>query len=495
MVDLTVSDILLIAQNIGNPAVFFPIIVFLTGYLSVKLGFGRERNWVGLDRYLAAFGIGFGMQSLSLLLSIIIGGLLLLQGYNFNSVFSSVLLVSSIITLLSVLYPRMEAGVPLEETYRKLVSAFWQAEMINLVVVSAIPFIIYGFYPVYLSELILPGWIGASTLILLMTSPLALVFFYLTRWFLLPPTKQIPLSPMGRPKRGQDVTVAVLSHGIQSRRRQLLVPVMLIVLILGLVAFDTNYAVFTPKMHFGDVNEDRYFYHYLYAYPYDYYLVLNPDNDGRLVGTTYALYNTTYTVTPAMLLALESCVMYDNPAGPSYLLSMPSDNYVSSSYSSGYVMQPSHFSMNKLGADSRSLVSIGNSTNTLKIQQCSRGVVHFSYWKKIDLTSVSVVDNCVVQRYTQARTDNISITTHDSFRVFLGTMTLIYSYNGTTNHPVTATVTMNGHNVTDGTAVYGPFLGPVVIAEPYPNIYNPFNSTLTIGLYYNSTYVPACPES
>lgn len=492
MVDITFSDILFIIQNLSNPVVFFPVMIFLTGYLAVKLGFGSVRNWRGLDQYLSALGVGFGMQSVSLLLSIIIAGLSILQGYNFNSVFAFVLFLSTIITLLVLLSARMEAGVPLIESYRRLVSSFWLTGLVSLATVPGIVLIISQFYPAYLSELILPAWTGVAGLIFVMTVPLVGVLYYLNRWFLLPPTREIPLTPMGRPKKKSDIPLSLALQSIRSRQRQLVIPILLIVLILGSAALDASYAIFTPKMHFGDVNEDRYFYHYPYSYPYDYYMTLTPDNNGRLVGTTYALYNVTYSMGSAMVL-MEPCVRYPNPAGLNYLLSAPG-YYVSSGYSSGYVIQPSYFGMNKLGADSTSLVSIGNQTNTGEIQQCTAATVHFSYWKKISLTSITVVDSCIVQRNSQVRMDNISIVNHNGFRVFLGAMTLIYSYVGKPDQPVKVAVAMNGHNLTGAVNVAGPFVGPVVVVEPFPTIFNPFNSTLSIDLSYNSTFVPACPE-
>jgi hypothetical protein len=349
-------------QNITNPGIFFPIMVYLSGLVAHKLGFGIGRGSQGLDKQLAAMALGFGIQSPALLVTVIASGLLLLQGFNFWNTFSAILLLSSVFTIVTLLALRIEKPhIPLSVSYRGLWVFFWYVESVNFGV-SLIPLIILYRYPYYVRDLILPQWSSACGFICIMSVLLGITFFILNRWLIFRKWPQTQLPDFARPERPARVSTI---RRIWSVLRKVIVPFALIVLILLLVIADANSAVFTPWIDFGSAQEDRYYYHSPYAYPYkfDYYMTLTPDRDGRLVGTIYALYNVTYTIIQPELYSLEQCVSYLNPAGVSYVLAKSNYNYASWSYP-----VPSYFTLNQLGADSTSLVSVPTSTNTTRIE-------------------------------------------------------------------------------------------------------------------------------
>jgi len=91
--------------------------------------------------------------------------------------------------------------------------------------------------------------------------------------------------------------------------------------------------------------------------------------------------------------------------------------------------------------------------------------------------------------------DNVTVVQHNGYRIYFGTIILLASaraFSGLEN--LKTTVMMNGQNVTNvlgALGIYGVSYGEQIL----PTAFNPFNSTLSLNLSYNSTYVQACPES
>src|SRR5208282_109235 len=125
MADVTAEELLFLYQNWINPVVFYPIIIFLTGCVSQRLGFGIGRKSIGLDRYLSALGVGFAIQLPSLAISFAIAQLLSLENISFQALFSVSLLLSSLFILLGIAFRKAEHGKDIAGSYRAIATVFW----------------------------------------------------------------------------------------------------------------------------------------------------------------------------------------------------------------------------------------------------------------------------------------------------------------------------------------------------------------------------------
>lgn len=482
MADVTVEEILFIIQNLTNPAVFFTLIIFVTGYAACKLELDAGRNRRGIDRYLAAFGIGLGMQSLPLLVSIIVAALSTFSGANFNGVLTFMLLMTSIINLFMLLNAKMEAKASILASYKLVCRTFWNLVGLSILFVY-IPLVIIFLYPSYLSRVFLTGWLTASGLVLYLTLVVSLIFFLLNRWFILRGTEKKPLEPFGRIRVSKTSRVLQLASKI---RRNYMPAIILILTIVALVALDTTYPVFTPKIA-QQTNEDHYYNHYSYPYPYDYVLVLSPDQNGKLVQHLYSLYKSTVEVQSPWLPFPQTCVLYDNPAGSAYL-------ETPSSIQTNVWLTPNY--LNEAYSNSTNLTPLGNQTNTTGIQQCKTGDVNFYFWKEVNVSSVQTLDNCTHHDYL--RTDYVVIENSDKLRLYIGLIGVRYvsiPYNATTH----ISMIENGKNITNspGTNIDRVsdnlvWIGPYIIQGDSPTA-NPFNAEeYAITLAYNSTYDTGC---
>ncbi len=476
---VTFEEISFIIQNLSNPVVDFTLIVFATGYLACKMEFGAGKNWRGIDRYLAAFGIGFGIQSISLLSSGLAAALLIMWGFGFEAIFFPMLIMTSIMTLFLLLNSKMEIGTSFLANYKRLCRVFWNLASVAISFVY-LPLMITFFYPTYLSRVSSTSWQAVYALIVYLVWILAPIFFLLNRWFILRNPQQKPLQPFGLVKQLR--TSARLLQQVRRIRRNYLPALIFIATLVVSVAFDAAYPLFTPKIVQSEY-QDRYYYHSPYQTPYDYILALSPGPDGMLVGHVYSLYNATVEVLSARF-PVETCVIYDNPAGSSYLSSLSSPSSI------GFgIYMPQNY-LDDVYTNSTNVSPIGNQTNTKEIQQCTAGRVNFYFWKEVSIPSIQTNDKCTIHGYV--RTDNLFIENKDNSRIYVGLIALNYIYRS--GYPQVSYI-VNGLNVTGAASVQA--FGQNVWISPYMisgnAAANPFNVTrYSINLAYNSTYSPGC---
>jgi MFS family permease len=468
---------LTVVQNLGNPWVFFPIIVFLTGYFAWKLEFGLARGWKGLDYYLAILALGLCMQSFPLAIAFVFAKLGQMLGLNFDSLFALSLFLFSFYALGYFILAKLETQQRFSETYKRILAWFWRFVAIIIMGAIIVPTVIAFGYPTYLSSIIMPGWSTFLIVVIVFLTPLCAFVILLNRWFILPTRPRSALHPFSR----KEVRTS-FGERVGRRKRELGGLLLTGFLIFSLVALDSTLPILTPKVVIGPITRDHYSNEFEYS-KIDYILLFEPGRDGRLAPHLYTLYNVSVTMI-GPTYGLESCVRYSNPVEADYQLY---DSY--SIFNYGYFSQPPNYlPPQKLITNSTILTSWPNVSSTYEIGQCVPGVTHFYAWREIAIpTSISVSSSCIYHGDDHIRTDTIAITNSGKLPVLLGGIKINYLQR---DSPIDVGFIINGRNVTGysgGVMNYG------IVAVPF----SPMNDlstqiAYTVEISYSSYFDNSC---